>query len=176
MLENKKKIKYICLTAMLISLTVVLGYVSGMLRIGNGIKFSVSFISIYAAAFLFGPLTGGLVGACADVISYFFNPTGAFLWQITVLEFINGVLFGLFLKKDSRLKFSYGLIICVLLRLIINLFVKTPILMSVGYLPSSFKTALIMRLPSSLVLAVCEIILIPAVYKLMKKIFEAKRQ
>lgn len=168
MFANNKKIKMLCITAMLIAVTVVLGYVSGMFRIGNGIKFSLSFISVYAAAYFFGPLTGGFVGAAADIISYFVNPTGVFLWQLTLIEFINGAFFGFFLKKTSRIKFIYGLMICVILRLAVNLFVKTPVLMSVGYLPGSFKVALGMRLLPALVISACELIMIPA----LKKIFE----
>jgi ECF transporter S component (folate family) len=93
--NSKEKIKKISLIAMLVAITVILGYISGFLRIGNITKISVSFISVYIAAIFIGPVAGGFVGAVADFISYIVNPTGAYLWQLTLLEFVYGFLFGI---------------------------------------------------------------------------------
>ena len=38
--------------------------------------------------------TSGVVGAVADIISYVANPTGAYIFWFTLIEFVNGFLFG----------------------------------------------------------------------------------
>ena len=73
-MKGKLTVKQLCTIAMLIALTAVLSCIAGNLRIGNAVKFSVSFVSVYVSGALFGPVWGGFVGAAADVISHFANP------------------------------------------------------------------------------------------------------
>jgi len=161
---NTKEVSTI---SMLIALTVVLSYISGFLRIGNISKFSISFISVFIAAAAFGPLIGGFVGGAADIISYVFNPTGVYLWQLSAIEFIYGFIFGILFYnmtlKGAKDKFLWvKILLCVLIQLAINLFVKTLVLMSVGYLPLSFFLSVSMRAPACFIMAVFQIILIGA--------------
>ena len=89
------KTKKLCVIAMLMALTVVLSYLSGYMRIGTFMKFSISFVSVYIASALYGPLAGGFVGAGADIISCFVFPMGTLVWEITLIECFYGVLFGI---------------------------------------------------------------------------------
>ena len=150
---------------MLIALTVVLSFLSGFLRVGNISKISISFISVYFAAAAYGPLTGGLVGACADIASYIINPTGVFLWPLSVIEFFYGFLFGVLFFKDFKKKETvrfgvFKIILCVLIRFITDLLLKTTVLMSAGYLPKDFNAAIILRLPSALTMALIQIVVL----------------
>ena len=179
-LFKKLSVKEQCAIAMLIAITVILGIVSGNLRIGNISKISVSFISVYVAAVLFGPIVGGFVGAAADIVSYFANPTGAYIWQLTLIEFLYGAVFGLFFfwqKKDApKTVFWLKVIACVLIQFGVNMTVKTFVLMNVGYLPQNFYTAASLRLPSCAVIAVIQLVVlgllepfIPVFFKLIRK-------
>lgn len=159
------KTKRICSVAMLIALTVVLSFLSGYLRIGNITKISVSFIPVYFSAAAYGPLTGGFVGACADIASYIINPTGPFLWPLTLIEFFYGFLFGLLFYKDFSQKSKKQLdiikvILCVVIRFAADLLLKTPVLISAGYLPAHFFTAVLLRLTSSSVMAAIQLVIL----------------
>lgn len=177
---KKLSTKEQCAIAMLIAITAILGYISGYLRIGNISKFSISFISVYISAVLFGPLIGGFVGAAADIVSFVTNPTGAYIWQFTVIEFFYGFIFGLFffsqVEKENKKIFWLKVIICVLIQFCVNIGIKTFVLMNVGYLPQNFILSASMRMPSCAVMAVIQIIalgilepFIPVFLKLIRK-------
>ena len=152
---KKLSVYQLCTIAMLIALTAVLSQISGNLRIGNVSKFSVSFISVYITAVAFGPLVGGLVGAVADVISYLANPTGAYIFWFTLIEFVNGFLFGVFfyraqIKTEKKLYFVLRALLCVVSQLAVNMFLRTYLLMKLGFMSPelSFLQAFAMRFPA----------------------------
>lgn len=153
-------VRKLCTMAMLIALTVVLSLLSGYLRIGTAIKLSVSFVSVYIAAALLGPLAGGTVGALADVISYFINPVGAFLWPLTILEFFYGVLYGLCFSPKKKHYFRTRLSLCVGAQLLLNILAKSYVLMSFGYAPAPFGAAILVRLLPALIQAALQVIVI----------------
>ncbi len=155
--KNKKiTVKEICIIAMLLALTVVLSYFSGYLRIGTVMKFSVSFISVYMAAMLYGPLAGGFVGAAADLISCFVMPLGALVWEITLIECFYGILFGIvFYRGRFFIKNIYiRVLLCSLIRLLADLFVKTTVLSNYGYAPQNCGAALSTRAPGCIAMLV----------------------
>lgn len=152
-------VKQLCTIAVLLSVTVVLSCASGSLRIGNAIKFSVSFISVYVSAAIFGALWGGFVGFAADLVSFLVNPTGAYIWQLGVLEFIYGASYGLFFhgKRRRGKSMAFAVLLCVGVQFLINLFVKTYILMLLGFMPQiSFAACVLTRLLSCLFMAVLQ--------------------
>ncbi len=157
--------KELCTVSMLIAITVVLSYLSGFLRIGNAIKFSISFISVYVAGALFGPWIGGLVGAMADAISCFVNPVGAFIWLLTLIEFVYGASFGFFFKnKLNKKRNTWDILVkavlCSAFQFVINIFVKTLILKDLGYVPDDFLSAIYIRLPSCIFMFILMILII----------------
>lgn len=174
------KTKKVCSVAMLIALTVVLSFLSGFLRVGNITKISLSFVPVYFAAAIYGGLTGGLVGALADIASYIINPTGPFLWPLSVIEFFYGFIFGIlfykdFQKKDNRGFNTYKVILCVLIRFLADLFLKTPVLIFAGYLPSEFIPSVILRLPSASVMAAIQFVILFLINRFSKKIVSSGR-
>lgn len=178
-----KKISTRELTAigLLIALTMVLGYISGFLRIGNISKFSISFISVFVAAAAFGPVIGGFVGAAADFMSYVVNPTGPYLWQLTLIEFAYGFLFGLLfyrnVNEEDRLSFLwYRIVLCVLLQFAVNMIAKTFVLVSVGLIPASFGAAVSVRAPGCIVMAVLQILLLGVFNRYMPRFLKMIRK
>ena len=161
---NFKKITVyqICILAMLVALTSILSFVSGYLRIGNISKFSISFVSVYIAAAAFGPFAGGLVGALADIVSYFVNPIGGYIPWFTLIEFVNGFVFGmLFYRTDTRrmnlFELAFRAVLCSFTQLAINMFGRTYILVVLGFMPQSFWNAFAIRLPASALMAVIKV-------------------
>lgn len=149
---KKLTVKDVCVLAMLIALTMVLSALSGYLRIGNAIKFSISFVSVYVAGALFGALWGGLVGAAADGISWLINPIGPFLWQLTVAEAVYGASYGLFFYRDNQRGRMLRVLLCCLLQFVVNMLYKTYVLMGIGFVPQPFAVAFSIRLPAAVIM------------------------
>ena len=146
----------ICTIAMLVAIAFVLGALS--IRIGAGIKISFKFLPVFVCSSLFGPLMGGLCSALADFLSYFLNPgSGAFMPQITLVEFLYGFSFGLFFYKSEQItkKNILKTAVCILLNtLVLSLGLMSFILMDLVGL--SYTQTFIMRLLSSSVTMVVQ--------------------
>lgn len=162
-LTLKTNTQRICTVAMLIAVTVVLGTLS--IRVGSGIKISLKFLPVVVCSTLFGPLWGGLCGALSDFISYLLNPAGgAYLFPITIVEFLYGVSFGLFFYKVEEFNKMTVLKIalCVLLNTVV-LSVGAMAFILKDLMNMSYMQTLIYRLPSTALNAVihfCGMILI----------------
>ena len=154
--------KNICTIGLLIAAAFVLSAVSGYLRIGNISKLSLSFVCVFLAAYCYGGLIGGFVGAVADIISFLVNPVGAFIPALTAVEFLFGFFYGFVFFGLGEKNKIFKITICVLLQTLINLVLKTSILASV--FGPNFNTVFIARIPLCLIQAVLIfIILIPLV-------------
>ena len=125
-------------------------------------KFSISFISVYMAAMLYGPVAGGFVGAAADIISCIVFPLGALVWEITVMECIYGVMFGLCFYRGKlfigNIYLRVGLYSSV--RFIIDLLLKTKVLSEYGFAAAEYELALGTRLPGCLLMFVLIFIIV----------------
>ncbi len=91
----------LCTLAMLLSITAILG-IFFTVRIGEGIKIPTKFLPVAISGMLFGPFWGGIIGALADILAYLVNPVGAFMPQITLVEFLYGFTYGMFLRNINR--------------------------------------------------------------------------
>ena len=176
---KKLSTRDLCFMAMLVATTLMLSAISGYLRIGDAIKFNISFISVYVGAALYGPLAGGVIAAMADIISFLINPTGAFIPVFTIMEFVNGFLFGLFLYMNTgqRRKLPRVLVtalICTLLQFCVNMFWRTYELSSLYKSP--FWTLFATRLPGNIAMVVCKVAIImllePYMNRFRKMIFK----
>ena len=140
--------KQLCIIAMLIAISFILGTYS--LRIGVGIKVSFKFLPVFLCSALFGPIFGGLCGALSDIVSYLVNPVGAFLWQYTVIEFLYGLSFGLFFYNRSGINFKniIRLVICITLNTILLSSLANAYILK-DLMGRSFYETLIYRIPST---------------------------
>lgn len=97
-----KKTKDIVLMAMLISLEIIcsrfLSIQTPVVRIG------FSFVPIAIAGMLLGSIKAGVVGGIADILGLFLFSGGVFNPFITLNAILTGVVFGVFLKKPSKIR------------------------------------------------------------------------
>lgn len=88
--KELKKIRILTTCAMLISLSIILGYFT--INIGGIAKVGFSSIPATLAAFLFGP-------AVADITKYLIKPDGAFFIGFTLNAILTGFIRGSILYK-----------------------------------------------------------------------------
>lgn len=160
-------VRDLCALALLIAITVLLG-IYATLRVGSAIKIPFKFISVFITAALFGPFWGGSVGALADVIAFFLNPVGgAFIPQITMVEFLYGFTYGLLFFNMSSwngFKTMFRIIVCVIFQIVVlNLGVTTYML--VPLMGISFDNLLIMRAVSGVINMALQLVVISVVSK-----------
>ena len=162
-LDNRK----ICSIAMLIAVAFVLGALS--IRIGAGIKISFKFMPVFISAAMFGPFWGGLCGALSDLLSYLLNPgSGPLMLQITFVEFLYGVLFGLFfyMAENISRKNVLKTIFCVSLNAsVLSLGIMSYILMDLVGL--TYMQTVIMRIIPSIANMIIQFFGILAILKYM---------
>ena len=180
MLEKRKiTTKDLCVIAMLIAVTAVLGFVSGKLRIGTFSKFSFNFISVYFTAVLFGPIVAGLVGVAGDFVSAI--GTGPYLWMIGLIEFIYGYIFGMLFyrksgKTETHLAFIIKSLAATLIIAAVDIFMKSYVLMNVGFAPNPLSAAIMMRLPMIAVMAAVRFVVLLVLEKSAPRILAAARK
>lgn len=148
-----ESVQALCTLAVLISISVLLA-IYATFRIGMFIKIPFKFISVFITAALFGPCWGGCVGVLSDILAFILNPTGgAFIPQITMIEFFYGFTYGLFFYKSGSwggFKTMIKIIICVIIHIaIFNLGFTTYFLTSL--MGTNFETLLATRAPSGVI-------------------------
>ena len=141
---KKISTKKLCLLAIFTAITVILG-VYATFRIGNQIKIPTKFITVFITGTIFGAFAGGAVGAVADIMNSVIMPVGPPLLQITAVEFICGVIYGMcfYGVKDNKM-YYIRVVLCALLQLIIGMTIMSKILTDVGYF-ASFQAACAVR-------------------------------
>ena len=75
-MQKREKIKQITTTAMMIAISVVIGYFcKTFLNFGFGLyRITFENLPIIMTGIIFGPIAGGIVGLASDMISYFLSP------------------------------------------------------------------------------------------------------
>ena len=148
----------LCAIAMLMAITTILA-VFCTFRIGDLVKIPFKFISVFIAGVFFGPWVGGLCGAVGDILNVLLVPSGAPIPALTVLEFLIGFIYGaLFYRPNEKRKIYFiKCLICAVLMFLIDMFLSTAVLLSVGYFPN-FKSAFFLRLPAGVIKAGVQLI------------------
>lgn len=148
--KQKFTTRKICLLGVFAAITSILG-IFATFRIGNQIKIPLKFITVFMTGAIFGPVSGGLVAAIADVLNAVLVPVGPIMPQITAVEFLYGVIYGaLFYKAKENYLYYIRATVCCLLQFVISITLMSWILTSVGYF-SSFAAAVAIRMPAALV-------------------------
>ncbi|MGF7012404.1 ECF transporter S component (folate family) [Lachnospiraceae bacterium PF1-21] len=151
---------------------VTLGILSGMEIILSrlfsiaawNLKIGLSFLPVTAAAVIYGPLYGGLVGAFGDLVGALLFPIGAYFPGFTLTAFLTGWVFGLFLTKRQTLPRIIGAVLInqLLLSLLLNSF-----WISILY-GSPYFALLQTRIIQCLIMIPVQIVLIASMNKLIK--------
>ena len=120
-LDEFKDIRTVTVNAMLIAISVILGYftinIAGVAKIGFGS------IPAMFSAYFFGPVVGASFGAVSDVVKYLVKPDGVFFIGFTLNAILTGFIRGSILyKKEASLT---RIIISELITLLCNLIINT---------------------------------------------------
>ena len=148
----KLSVRDICLLGLFFAITALLS-IFCTFRIGTIVKIPLKFVSVFVAAALYGPIWGGVCGAVGDILNCLLAPVGPFVPQITVLEFLSGVIYGIFFFAIAKTNKTYFVrcCLCVLCQLLLSAFLCTFIYTYwLRWFPG-FWEAFIIRLPAALV-------------------------
>lgn len=182
MIFQTTKTQKLTLTAMFISLSIVIGLFSVSVPIGGftllRINFNGAFLDIIPV--LFGPFYGGIAYFVNDIVSYMIKPTGAFMWQMTLSAVLKGVMVG-FLFRYFKVFFDkinnkYSLILTICATLIISNLFQTSLntLILKQYFDLTEKTiwsVYAMRLFKELFIIVLDIFMLNILLKVIKRLF-----
>ncbi len=150
-LFSKITLKKLCILSLMTAITAILS-IYCTFRIGNAIKIPFKFVSVFLTAVMFGPLWGGMIAVLGDILNVFLAPSGPWIPMITAVEFLNGIVFGIFFYKRSYETKSYfsRTFVCCLILLLLDMILTSAVLTNVGYFPT-FAAALIMRFPAGII-------------------------
>jgi ECF transporter S component (folate family) len=96
---KKLNVRNLATCGLLIAFSVVLSrFASFRFAIGGveNIRFGLGTLPIMLSGILFGPIFGGLVGICADLLGMVVSPMGAYMPQFTFVSMLYGVIPPLF--------------------------------------------------------------------------------
>ena len=166
-LKKKFDLKIVAVLGIMIALEIVLARFSIHT---SDLKIGFSFVPIVVAAALYGPITGGIVGAIGDVVSAILFPVGSYFPGFTVTAFLTGAIFGLFLyKKESNL----NVVLSVLLtQAVISQFVNTYFI-SVLY-GNPYWPLFVTRLAQTAAMSAVQIVLIILLIKKLIPVLEKR--
>jgi len=90
---------------LLIALSIILTrFASLRIALGGveGIRIGLGGLPIILGGIIFGPLTGGIIGAFSDLLGYFINPMGAYMPCFTLTSALTGIIPALVLKLSQK--------------------------------------------------------------------------
>lgn len=104
--RTNNTVKTLCITAMFITIAVVLRFLGVMVPIGGIGGMRISFAGFFSKlpAILFGPIYGGATSGVTDILGYILKPEGAYLPLLTVTAIIGGIIVGLLWKYLKNFK------------------------------------------------------------------------
>jgi len=93
---------------MLVAVAIVINSFRVTVPIGGAPVLTVSFGGplIKFAGLLFGPMFGGAAGVVVDLVVHFINPMGAYIWELTVVEFIKGASIAILFQVIQKVRFK----------------------------------------------------------------------
>lgn len=168
--SNQNKVKKICFMGMLAAITAFLG-IFATIRVGTVIKIPTKFISVFLCGAIFGPVAAGIVGSVGDILNCLIFPVGPWIPLLTLIEFLNGIVFGLFFYKTKKEKIYLKALLCGVCLFFVDMILTTLVLLFHGYFPS-FKIALITRLPAGILKFILQFIvmaILPKFFNLLTK-------
>ena len=120
--QELKHVKTLTTAAMLMAVSVVLGYFT--IEAGPYLKIGFGGVVNQFVYYLFGPVAGAVYGGVLDLVKYVVKPTGAFFPGFTLNAMLGGVLYGTILYRKP-LTFRRALWADLVVALICNIFLNT---------------------------------------------------
>ncbi|MBO4693879.1 MAG: folate family ECF transporter S component [Clostridia bacterium] len=163
MLKKQNIIIAVCVSAVMVSLEIVLNRFCSINTMG--LKIGFAFIPPTFAAILLGPAWGAAVYAVSDLLGALLFPIGPYHPGFTVCAALMGVCAGLFLSSNpvnaGRISFFCNILPCVLINcIVIGLFINTA-WVSMLYGKKTYFGWFLYRLSEYAVLIPVQLIIIP---------------
>jgi len=154
---GKTALYRLTVSAMLLALSVILGFFKIPLTQTSEIR--LQFLPVAIEGALFGPLYGGILGGLSDILCFIVRPTGAFFPGFTVSAILQGVIYGVVLRRSQTVPriIAAQTIDCILVSLIL-----TPIWLMLLY-GNAFIPIFVGRLPNVLIMFPINVILLSLV-------------
>lgn len=92
-----RDLKTLVAAAMLLSVTIVLGFYR--VQLTESIRIGFDFIAKESTSMFFGPVVGCMVAGLADIISYIIKPVGVFFPGLTLSAMLGSAIYGVILYK-----------------------------------------------------------------------------
>lgn len=170
-------VRVITTSAILVALEIVLNRFCSINTFGWKIGFS--FVPVVAAAVIYGPAVGAIVGGLGDLIGALLFPIGPYFPGFTVCAALMGAVYGLFLYrgensfslfKGDKVNLFRHVVPAVLINgIVLGLFVNT-VWVSILYGSKTYWGWFMYRLPEYALMVPVKIIIIPVIIKLCEKI------
>ena len=96
-LQELRKTRSLAVTAMLMAIAVILGFLA--IQVTESIRISFSFLVDELVGFLFGPAVGAIFGGVVDFLKYIVKPTGPYFPGFMFSEVLTGMIYVVFLYK-----------------------------------------------------------------------------
>lgn len=119
--REMRRLKAITMSAMLMALSIILGYFT--ITAGPFLKIGLSTLVNQFVCLLFGPVLGAVYEGCLDIIKYVVRPTGPFFFGFTFNAILSGLLYGsLYYRKPFTFKrvLAVNLINCLIVNVGFN--------------------------------------------------------
>lgn len=163
MKKAKKELRKLCLCAMFLAMSIAIGYLCKSIFASMDGLFRISFdtLPIIIVGILFGPVWGGVVGACSDLLTYIITPQSfAPIPLVTVGYAMIGIVAGIvaryLVKKTGNLQ--------IILAGGLGHLVGSMIFKVIG-LYSIYGWAVLVRIPIYLVVGSVEVLIICLLFK-----------
>lgn len=169
---NVSSSKALVFASLLISLSVVFGYVT-TIYFTPSFRISLANVPIIFSGMVLGPFYGFGVGAISDVLNFILKPAGPYHFGFTftngMFGFIPGIIFLYFRKINVKELFSLkNITICVAITEIIG-----SVLLYTYFLASMYGTGFLLMLPvrvfKGLVMIIVQVIIIYFLLKTFKR-------
>lgn len=160
----------LCRLAVLTALQIVLARFVSINTMGLRIGFS--FVPVMLAAYLYGPVSAGLVSALADLLGALLFPSGPFHPGFTAMAFAMGVVSGTLLDLESKNDLRYWLkavASVVINNLVIGLLINTAWVAQL-YGSRTYTGWLLYRLGEYAVMVPVQIVLAPLVKVIARRL------
>ena len=120
-LQELRKTRSLAVTAMLLAIAVILGFLA--VQVTESIKISFAFLVDELVGMLFGPAVGGIFAGVLDILKLMLKPSGAYFPGFTLSAVLGGLIYGFaFYRKPVSVKrvFLANLIVKVFDNIILN--------------------------------------------------------
>ncbi len=133
----------------------------------EGVRIGFGSFTIILSGILFGPVSGAIVGALADIIGYMISPLGPYMPHFTLNAALVGFIPGLFLYNSY--KRSHDLSIFLLLVVIGVEEIITTVVLLPYFLHTLFNIPLKAILPAYIIRAILDTIVFSLVIKALMR-------